>query len=378
MSDIGFEMDQRGHRSRGHRRAPRRRRRGAGCLAVLLSLAVLVAIAGFAVIQGRAWLEDQFAPAPDYNGNGRGSVLVEVQSGDTSTEIAGTLAEADVVASEEAFTDAAREEPRATLIQVGFYDMAKKMSADSALERMLDPSSIVTNAVTIPEGFTVEETVDRAAEETDLPLGGLRKAAERGTGLGLPDYAGGDAEGYLFPATYQLPPKATSREMLRMMVTRFRESASRLDLPAKSGRLGMSPAEVVTVASIVQAEARHSEDFAKVARVIYNRLETGMRLQMDSTVHYAVGKTGEVATTDEDRASSSPYNTYRYGGLPPGPIAAPGDTALEAALNPAEGEWIYFVTVNIDTGETKFASTDAQHQRNVAELRAFCGRSPKC
>jgi UPF0755 protein len=376
VSNIGIDMDQRGQR--GRRRAPRRRRRGAGCLAVLLSLAVLVGIAGFVVVQGRAWLEDQFAPAPDYKGDGRGSVLVEVQSGDTSTEIAGTLAESDVVASEEAFTDAAREEPRATLIQVGYYDMAKKMSAEAALQRMLDPESIVTNAVTIPEGFTVEETVERAAEETDLPLAGLRRAAEQGSGLGLPGYAGGDPEGYLFPATYQLPPKATPSEMLQMMVTRFRESANRLDLPAKANRLGMSPAEVVTVASIVQAEARHSEDFAKVARVIYNRLETGMRLQMDSTVHYAVGKTGEVATTDEDRASSSPYNTYRFGGLPPGPIAAPGDTALEAALNPADGDWIYFVTVNIDTGETKFASSDAQHQRNVAELRAFCGRSSKC
>jgi UPF0755 protein len=376
VSNIGIDMDQRGQR--GRRRAPRRRRRGAGCLAVLLSLAVLVGIAGFVVVQGRAWLEDQFAPPPDYKGDGSGSVLVEVQSGDTSTEIAGTLAEADVVASEEAFTDAAREEPRATLIQVGYYDMAKKMSAEAALERMLDPESIVTNAVTIPEGFTVEETVERAAEETDLPLGGLRRAAEKGSGLGLPGYAGGDPEGYLFPATYQLPPKATPSEMLQMMVTRFRESANRLDLPAKANRLGMSPAEVVTVASIVQAEARHSEDFPKVARVIYNRLETGMRLQMDSTVHYAVGKTGEVATTDEDRASASPYNTYRFEGLPPGPIAAPGDTALEAALNPADGDWIYFVTVNIDTGETKFASSDAQHQRNVAELRAFCGRSSKC
>jgi UPF0755 protein len=376
VSNIGIDMDQREHR--GRRRAPRRRRRGAGCLAVLVSLAVLVAIAGFVVVQGRAWLEDQFAPPPDYQGDGSGSVLIEVQPGDTSTEIAGTLAEANVVASAEAFTDAAREEPRATLIQVGFYDMAKKMSAESALERMLDPESIVTNAVTIPEGFTVEETLERSAENTDLPLGGLRRVAEQGSRLGLPGYAGGDAEGYLFPATYQLPPKATPRELLRMMVTRFRESANRLDLPAQAARLGMSPAEVVTVASIVQAEARHSEDFARVARVIYNRLETGMRLQMDSTVHYAVGKTGEVATTDEDRASSSPYNTYRFEGLPPGPIASPGDQALEAALNPADGDWIYFVTVNVDTGETKFASTDAQHQKNVAELRAFCGQSPKC
>jgi UPF0755 protein len=350
----------------------------AGCLAVMISLVVLVGLFGFAVVKGRAWLEDQFAPPPDYKGDGRGSVLVEVQSGDTSTEIAQSLHEAGVVASEEAFTDVAREEPRATLIQVGFYDMATRMSAQSALDRMLDPDSIVTSAVTIPEGFTVEETLARAAEETDLKGRSLRRAAEQPERLGLPGYAGGDLEGYLFPATYELAPNAKARGLLQMMVERFGDSAQRLDLGRQAASVGLSAQEVVTVASIVQAEARHPEDFAKVAQVIYNRLDQGMPLQMDSTVHYAVGKTGEVATTDEDRAVDSPYNTYRFKGLPPGPIASPGDEALNAALNPADGDWIYFVTVNIDTGETRFAETDAEHQENVALLREFCQQSPKC
>lgn len=345
---------------------------------MLVSLAVLLAIGGFAVVKGRAWLEDQFAPPEDYRGNGRGSVLVEVEPGDTSTEIADTLFKSGVVASEEAFTDAAREEPRATLIQVGFYDMARRMSAEAALQRMLDPESIVTDAVTIPEGFTVEATLERIAEETDLKLNRLRKVAADPKGLGLPGYADGDLEGYLFPATYQLPPNATPKQLLSTMVERFRQSAESLGLKQAASSVGMSPGEVVTVASIVQREARRAGDFPKVARVIYNRLERGMLLQMDSTVHYAVGKEGEVATTDEDRASDSPYNTYRFEGLPPGPIAAPGDEALEAALNPADGDWIYFVTVNIDTGETKFAETDTQHQRNVSELREFCGQSEKC
>jgi UPF0755 protein len=370
-------MDERRHT--GHRRRRRqRRRRSAGCFAVLLSLVVVLGLGAVVVIQGRAWLEDQFAPPPDYQGNGTGSVLVEVESGDTSTQIAGTLHEAGVVASEEAFTDAAREEPRAMLIQVGFYDMAKKMSAESALQRMLDPDAMVTNAVTVPEGYTVEQTLQQAAAQSDLERRDLAQAAERPQRLGLPEYAGSDLEGYLFPATYELPPNATARSLLRMMVDRFEESAARFDLEREARTLGLSPEEVVTVASIVQREARHPGDFPKVAREIYNRLDQGMPLQMDSTVHYAVGKSGEVATTDEDRASSSPYNTYRFPGLPPGPIAAPGDAALEAALNPAKGDWIYFVTVNIDTGETKFASTDAEHQQNVAELREFCSQSPKC
>lgn len=375
MSEIGFDMQQRGHRGTRRRRS---RRRGAGCLAVLVSLAVVVGIGGFVVVQGRAWLEDRFAPPPDYEGKGHGKVLVEVQKGDTSTEIAGTLFDAGVVASEEAFTDAAREEPRATLIQVGFYDMAREMSAEDALQRMLDPDAIVTNALTVPEGFTVEQTLERAADETDLPLKRLKRAAKRTQRLGLPGYADGDLEGYLFPATYELPPNATPRSLLRTMVGRFKESAARMDLDKDASRLEVTPQEAVTVASIVQREARHAEDFPKVARVIYNRLDAGMPLQMDSTVHYAVGKSGQVATTDEDRASSSPYNTYRVKGLPPGPIASPGDEALEAALRPADGDWLYFVTVNIDTGETRFAETDAEHQENVAQLREFCRQSPEC
>jgi UPF0755 protein len=374
VSDL-FEMSQ--PATRQPRRARRPRRRAAGCIAVLVSLVVVLGLGAFVVIQGRAWLEDRLAPPPDYEGAGRGSVLVEVKSGDTSTDIAETLVREDVVASEEAFVDAAQQEPRSTLIQVGFYDMAKKMSAESALQRMLDPDSIVTNAVTVPEGLTVEQTLEQAAEESDFRLGELRRAAAGTDRLGLPSYARGDLEGYLFPATYELPPNADARDLLRMMVDRFEESAQQLGLQ-RGGPQGLSPHEVVTVASIVQREARRAADFPKVARVVYNRLQQGMPLQMDSTVHYAVGKEGEVATSDDDRASRSPYNTYRYAGLPPGPIAAPGDTALRAALNPADGDWIYFVTVNIDTGETKFAESDAEHQQNVAELREFCSQSPKC
>ena len=379
MSNIGFDMEQRRtHRGARRRRRRRPQRRSAGCFAVLVSLVVLLGLGGFVVLKGRDLLEDFFAPAPDYKGNGHGSVMVEVKDGDTSTEIADTLYKEGVVASEEAFIDAARDEPRATLIQVGFYDMAKKMSADAALQRMIDPDSIVTNAVTVPEGFTVQQTLAQAAEDSDFGLGALKRAADDGKGMGLPSYAEGNPEGYLFPATYSLPPDATPRMLLRMMVDRFDQSAQRLNLEKRAASLGMSPQEIVTVASIVQSEARHPGDFPKVARVIYNRLERDMPLQMDSTVHYAVGKSGEVTTTDEDRASSSPYNTYRFPGLPPGPIASPGDAALNAALHPADGDWIYFVTVNIDTGETRFAVTNAQHQRNVAQLQEFCTQSPKC
>jgi UPF0755 protein len=134
----------------------------------------------------------------------------------------------------------------------------------------------------------------------------------------------------------------------------------------------------MTIASLVQAEARDDEDFAKVSRVIYNRLEKSMPLQFDSTVHYAVGRDGKVSTSEEDRNVDSPYNTYRHPGLPPTPIMAPGEQAIKAALEPAEGDWLYFVTTNPDTGETKFAETFAEHQKNVAEFKEYCATSDSC
>ncbi len=370
MSDVGLEMGHRGKR-RTHRSV-----RAKGCLAVVIALVVVVAAGAFAYVESRDWLEQTFAPADDYEGEGRGSALVEVRAGDTSADIASSLYDAGVIASEEAFTEFARGDERATLIQVGFYDMARRMSAESAFERLLDTDHLVQNTVTVPEGLTVEQIVALLAEDADLPREALRQVAARPAGLGLPGYAGAELEGYLFPATYPFPPELGAQQALRTMVDRFNESARRLDLARRAGRLELSPAQVVTVASIVQSEARAPEDMAKVARVIYNRLDAGMLLQMDSTVHYAVGKSGDVTTSERDRNSNSPYNTYEAKGLPPGPIASPGQQALAAALSPADGDWIYFVTVNQRTGETRFADTDAQHQRNVAEFQRWCSGHP--
>ncbi|HET7326916.1 MAG TPA: endolytic transglycosylase MltG [Nocardioidaceae bacterium] len=357
---------------------PRSHGRISGYLAVIVSLAVLVGAGGFAYAKGRAWLEDTFAPPADYAGPGEGRVLIEVESGQTSTQIAQTLEEADVVASVEAFMDEARTEEMAALIQAGFYQMRHKMSARAALDVLIDHDNLVQNAVTIPEGFTVDQTLKRIAKETDIPLRRLKAAADHPGKLGLPAYAEGHLEGFLFPATYPLPPDATARGVLTTMVDRFERAAEANDLKQRAKALGITPLEAVTVASIVEAEARRDEDVAKVARVIYNRLEEGMRLQMDSTVHYAVGKSGNVTTTDTDRAIDSPYNTYRVHGLPPAPIDSPGERALSAALHPAPGDWLFFVTVNLRTGETKFAETGEQHARNVEEFREYCRSSDAC
>jgi UPF0755 protein len=373
VSDLGLDLD---HEHRHRRR--HRRRNGLGCLAVLVALAVLAGGAYFLYDAGTAALRDRFAPAPDYAGTGSGSVLVEVREGQSASDIAETLLDKDVVKSTEAFTEAAMANPASTKIQVGFYEMREQMSAESALDILIDPANMVQNAVTVREGLTVEETVELLAEKTDFTKKQFAKVLRRPGALGLPPYAEGNPEGYFFPATYQLPPNSTPRSVLTMMVERFDQAAQSLDLVAEAKALGISPHDVMTVASLVQAEARFDKDFAKVSRVIYNRLEEPMRLQFDSTVHYAVGRDGGVGTSDDDRATDSPYNTYKYDGLPPTPIMAPGEQAIEAALNPADGPWLYFVTTNPDTGVTKFAESYDDHLRNKREFDEWCSSSPNC
>jgi UPF0755 protein len=229
----------------------------------------------------------------------------------------------------------------------------------------------------VAEGLTTAETLKRLAQQTDFSAKAYRAAAEKPAKLGLPKYAGGNLEGYLFPATYPFPPTVKADDVLRAMVQRFEEAAGNLNLEAGASKRGYTPAEVVTVASLVQAEAKRKADFPKVAAVIYNRLDQGQPLQLDSTVQYASGGT-EVFTSDEERLNPSAYNTYQQQGLPPGPIDAPGEQALEAALKPARGNWTYFVTVNLRTGKTLFTDDYQVHLGNVQKLRTYCQTSDAC
>ncbi len=369
LSDVGLDF--------GHHRK-HRPRRGRGCLAVLVSLLVLLAGGYFAYSVGFTALQKRLSPPPDYSGTGTGSVVVEVKKGDAASDIAATLEKKDVVKSQEAFTDAARNDPSSVGIQVGFYQLKHKMSAKAALAVLVDPHNLMQSAVTFPEGWTVKQIVALLAKKTDFSAADFRKVLKRPSSIGLPGYAKGNPEGFLFPATYMIPPNASPKSILAEMVGRYRAAAASLHLEAKAQQLGYSPHDVMTVASLVQAEARFDKDFPKVARVIYNRLRAGMPLQFDSTVHYAVGKDGSVGTSNTDRASTSPYNTYKVTGLPPTPIAAPGDKAIKAALAPADGSWLYFVTTNPDTGVTKFATSYAEHLKNKAEFDRWCAQSDHC
>ena len=345
-----------------------RRRRRRRPLAAVLSLLVLAGLVAGIFVGGQRLL-DMVPVAQDYEGPGTGAVEIRVQDGDTLSDIARTLVAADVVASSGPFIDAAEESPEATSIQPGVYGMRLKMSGQAALDHLLDPATRLTTRIPVPEGLTVEATLARIAEISGIPAAELQAAAADPAALGLPAYAQGRLEGFLFPATYDVEPGTPAADVLRMMIARGTQALDALQIP-EDQRL-----TALTKASIVQAEAGNAEDMGKVARVVENRLADGMRLQMDSTVNYATGK-GGITTTAEDRASESPYNTYRHAGLPPGPINNPGEDALKAVLSPTPGDWRFFVEVDPHAGDTRFAVTAEEHQQNVLLFRQWLQENP--
>ncbi|MFC8507853.1 endolytic transglycosylase MltG [Streptomyces sp. NPDC057411] len=220
----------------------------------------------------------------------------------------------------------------------------------------------------VPEGWRAGEVYAAVDRSLGLPDGTTRRTAQAaGTGLALPPAAGGNPEGYLFPATYPVVKATTPQGLLRYMVDTAGRRFGGERITEGARRHGMSVHQTVIVASIVQAEADSPEDMGKVARVVYNRLGQGMALQMDSTINYALGR-DTVDTTHQDTRIDSPYNTYERRGLPPSPIGNPGDAAMAAAIDPADGDWLYFVTVK--PGDTRFTASYAEHQANVAEFNA--------
>jgi UPF0755 protein len=368
----------------GRRR--RKRSRVPGCLAVLVALAVIAGGLWWAGNAGLAALRDLVEDPEDFSGPGRGSVVFEVSSGDSSTIICRNLKDEGVVASVDACIAAASANPGSGGIQVGFYELRKEMASEDAFDVLVDPANIVTSSVTIPEGLNTDQIVELLAQGTDFSAQQFQKHLDDPKKIGLPDYAGGEAEGYLFPATYSFGPKAKPADMLATMVDRWRQAADEAGLEEAAERLGYTPHELMTVASLVEAEGR-GEDMPKVARVIYNRVEnpgngvTNGLLQIDAAVNYALGKEpiARLTTDQIDSVSDSPYNTYTQPGLPPGPIEAPGDAAIEAAANPADGPWLFYVTVNLATGETKFTESYDEFLSFRDELDEYCAtQSDRC
>lgn len=371
MSQLGLAMTPEDEvRAEERRRRRQRGRRVRSLIALALSLAVLL-VAGVAVYRGGAQLLGHLkaSSAPDYSGSGTGQASVRVPEGASVSKIGNVLKKAGVVKSVDAFLAAATGNSKATAIQPGFYRLRRHMSAESAVTLMVDPSSRVVSRVTVPEGQRVTDTIATIAKSTDISAAALQAALRKPAKLGLPSYARGRIEGFLFPATYDVDPGTTATSLLRAMVQRYDQAAARWDLTHRAADVGLTPYQVLTMASIAEQEARHPADFPKVTRVLYNRLHKGMYLQLDSTINYAL-KTKKVDVLYTDLKVKSPYNTYKHAGLPPTPIDSPGETALKAALQPASGDWLYFVTVDPETGETKFTSSYSQFQEFRREFNA--------
>ncbi len=306
----------------------------------------------------------------DYEGSGSGEVLVVIAEGDSGSDIAATLKESGVTKTSEAFYKLLlTQEPEPTF-QPGTYSLKKKMSAQSALNALLDPDNKVERTAVIPEGLTGESILQRLSDATEISLDDLRAAAEKPTDFGIPESAP-SIEGWLFPATYTFEPDLSAHDVIKILVDRTFQA---LD---EAGVAEADRERVLTTASVIQREARQKDDFYKVSRVIQNRLEADMKLQMDSTAQYGVdAENDSVWSSQEALDSDNPWNTYKHKGLPIGPISSPGSLAIDAAINPADGDWIYFVTVNLDTGETIFSTTNAEHEKAVEKLRAWCKANP--
>lgn len=361
--------------------AKKRRRRG-GCL---LGMLVILALLGGLVTAGW-WAVHSFSdtavgsriaeifgigvePADYEEGEATGEALLTIEQNDTGWDISVALYEAGVIRTESAFYDMLVSAQQNPTFMPGVYQLQQRMTSAAALAALEDPDSRVDDAVMIPEGLTVEAIAPRIAAGLQID------EADVDAALADPSRYGVEAdslEGWLFPATYTFGPDTTAEQAVEGMVERTRESLADAGVPDDEAQ------RILTVASIIEREARLEEDFYRVSAVIENRLDIDMPLQMDSTAQYGIGEihAGDVWSTEEALADDNPWNTYVHTGLPAGPIASPGDRAIDAAMHPADGDWIYFVTVNLDTGETEFASTLDEHERYTQQLREWCSANP--
>jgi len=290
-------------------------------------------------------------PIPNYVVGERSSeTTVVIPSGATGDQIAQILFDAGVVKSARAFFAAATANPQSQGIQPGTYMINTKIPGSEAVLQLLDRDrrSLV---LLIKEG---ERTYEIGESLTQLKFKPREIEVFLNQRVDLPGFGAQRAEGFLFPATYNLTPNENLSQIGRKLLSKFETVVTELDFQAKAQNLGLSPYQALIIASITQSEGFNENDFRKIARVIFNRLEIGMPLQMDSTVLYAL-KERRIAVTNKDIGIASAYNTYNRKGLPPTPISNPGKAALEATLNPASGSWLYFVTV--EPGVTRFTAS---------------------
>ncbi|NUR73572.1 MAG: endolytic transglycosylase MltG [Hamadaea sp.] len=365
----------------------KKKRRGRSFLALFLTLILLGALGG-----GVYLAYDKVAGyflTPDYDGEGTAeTVMIEVKQDQLLGDIANTLVAADVVKSYKAFVSAAEANPKAKNIQPGFYKLHKQMSGEAAVNALLDPKTRDVKGVTITEGMITIQIYEKLSKELGIPVADFQKAAanpkkfipdwwfKRLDGKGVATGVGA-IEGFLFPATYEFPPKATAEQVIKIMVDHFLKVTGDMGFADAAKALNISPYEALIAASIGQAEVVKAEDYPKVSRALYNRVyKDGFPcrcLQIDSAVNYWLRISGKVPKDSsqilagEQHNPKDPYNTFdapKFSGLPIGPISNPGELALKGAIHPAAGAWTFFVTID-KAGTMGYATTWAGHCKNI-------------
>ena len=346
-------------------RGPRPPRPGVGALAALRRhpFRVLGALAALAVL----WF--LFALFQPFHGDGSGRVVVTIPKGASVSEVGDILGENGVVSSSTLFQIRVTIAGERSGLYPGRFVLAHDMSYGSAIDALSTAPVKAVATVTIPEGYSRAQTAP-LAKEAGL-TGSYMDATVRSKYLDPAEYGGKDAknlEGFLFPDTFELKPHAPAADLVQLQLQDFRRRIKGVDMRyAKSKNLTVY--DVVTIASMVQAESGVPEQDELVAAVIYNRLHEGMPLGIDATTRFATGNY-EKPLTESELATDSPYNTRTNSGLPPGPIGNPGLAAIEAAAHPAKVGYLFYVTKPGACNELAFAKTEAEFEADVARYNS--------
>lgn len=348
---------------------PRRRARRALVVTITVLVAVLAVTIGAAI-----WAV--FFASPDASTPGK-PVQIEIAAGDSTAKIARNLEAAGVIGNANAFRLRARMTGADGQLKVGVYDLATGMSDQDVMSRLKAGPKVVYTSVTIPEGFVVTQIAKRFEDEAGIPQAEFLELANGGAGEFeadhpyLKDAYNGSLEGYLFPKTYRVREGSSARDVIEMMLSQFDAEVKEID-PSFAAERGLSFHQLVVLASMIERESKLDRERALVSSVIYNRLAKNMRLEIDATIEYVLPG-NRFRLTYRDLRIDSPYNTYRFAGLPPGAISSPGLAALKAAASPAETDYLYYVLTGKDGSHT-FAVTKEEFLKAKQKSKEVFGR----
>ncbi|MDQ2837022.1 MAG: endolytic transglycosylase MltG [Actinomycetota bacterium] len=355
-----------GVHKRSHRHQVRKRRRRRRLFPLLSLVVILVLVlASYVLVHSVA---GRFH-TPDYSGSGLGFTKVTIAPGDGAEDVAAAMLKAGVVESTRAFVNAAKKSGRSGDIQPGVYRVRLHSSGQAAMAAILDPANRLVTQVTIPEGYTEKQILAVLATKTGLPLTALQTAAGQIANLGLPDgFTPASAEGFLFPATYDFDPGISASAAVQELTAQFSAEYAKLGFATAAKAENLSAYQALIIASLIESEAKFPEDRPKIARVILNRMAAGQPIGIDAANRYGVALTGKDPNSTT-YTENSPYNVRTHLGLPPTPVSNPGEASLQAAVQPAAGNWLYYV-VDDAAGHHLFTNSDAVRQQATDKCKA--------